>query len=146
MKTELFDYPLPPEKIAQHPLEPRDSSRLLVIQNIIPSSSGDWVQVKWHEWDPGIHVNSYAERANTFQGNDNWPGFRVADVPATQWTSLPGMTEIELLGKLPGLNAIGYREILPYLVWESSLEKTIELVQQNSRNYAKRQLTWFRRY
>gem|GEM_PF-1479167 len=41
MKTELFDYSLPPEKIAQHPLEPRDSSRLLVIQNITPSSSGD---------------------------------------------------------------------------------------------------------
>ncbi len=32
MKTELFDYHLPPEKIAQHPLDPRDSSRLLVIQ------------------------------------------------------------------------------------------------------------------
>jgi S-adenosylmethionine:tRNA ribosyltransferase-isomerase len=30
MKTELFDYPLPPEKIAQHPLEPRDSSKLLI--------------------------------------------------------------------------------------------------------------------
>lgn len=31
MKTELFDYHLPSEKIAQHPLEPRDSSKLLVI-------------------------------------------------------------------------------------------------------------------
>jgi|GEM_PF-3620293 len=31
------------------------------------------------------------------------------------FSALPGMTEIELLGKLPGLNAIGYREILPYL-------------------------------
>ena len=31
MKTELFDYHLPPEKIAQHPIEPRDSSKLLVI-------------------------------------------------------------------------------------------------------------------
>lgn len=40
----------------------------------------------------GIQVNYYAERTNTLQGNDNWPGFRVADVPATQWTSLPGMT------------------------------------------------------
>ncbi len=40
----------------------------------------------------GIQVDNYAERANNFQGNDNWPGFRVADVPATQWTSLPGMT------------------------------------------------------
>ncbi|MBP7823471.1 tRNA preQ1(34) S-adenosylmethionine ribosyltransferase-isomerase QueA [Candidatus Gracilibacteria bacterium] len=33
METKLFDYDLPPEKIAQHPLEPRDSSRLLVCEN-----------------------------------------------------------------------------------------------------------------
>lgn len=33
MKTELFDYILSPEKIAQYPLEPRDSSRLLVCEN-----------------------------------------------------------------------------------------------------------------
>ncbi len=30
MKTALFDYHLPSEKIAQHPLEPRDSSRILL--------------------------------------------------------------------------------------------------------------------
>ncbi len=33
METKLFDYLLPAEKIAQHPLEPRDSSRLLVVKN-----------------------------------------------------------------------------------------------------------------
>ena len=32
MLTSLFDYHLPSEKIAQHPLEPRDSSRLLLCQ------------------------------------------------------------------------------------------------------------------
>lgn len=31
MKTSEFDYHLPPEMIAQHPVEPRDSSRLLVV-------------------------------------------------------------------------------------------------------------------
>jgi S-adenosylmethionine:tRNA ribosyltransferase-isomerase len=31
MKTDLFDYHLPPELIAQQPAEPRDSSRLLVL-------------------------------------------------------------------------------------------------------------------
>ncbi|MCB9806675.1 hypothetical protein H6768_02065 [Candidatus Peribacteria bacterium] len=36
--------------------------------------------------------------------------------------------------------------MLPYLAETQSLEKTLELVQQNSRHYAKRQLTWFRRY
>ena len=52
----------------------------------------------------------------------------------------------QVIDRLPGLNAIGYREILPYLAGTQSLEKTLELVQQNSRHYAKRQLTWFRRY
>ena len=30
-KTESYDYKLPPELIAQHPIEPRDSSRLMVV-------------------------------------------------------------------------------------------------------------------
>lgn len=55
-------------------------------------------------------------------------------------------TETDILDIFPGLNAIGYREIFPYLVGKETLEKTLELVQQNSRHYAKRQLTWFRRY
>lgn len=33
MLTSLFDYHLPAEKIAQHPLEPRDSSKLLRVLN-----------------------------------------------------------------------------------------------------------------
>ena len=32
MKTELFDYVLPPDRIAQHPTQKRDSSKLLVLQ------------------------------------------------------------------------------------------------------------------
>ncbi len=45
-----------------------------------------------------------------------------------------------------GLNSIGYRELFDYIDWNSSLDETIALVQKNSRNYAKRQLTWMRRY
>ena len=40
--------------------------------------------------------------------------------------------------------AIGYKEFEPYFRGEVSLEKCVELLKQRSRNYAKRQLTWFR--
>lgn len=44
------------------------------------------------------------------------------------------------------LNSIWYRELFDYIDWKTSLEETISLVAKNSRNYAKRQLTWMRRY
>jgi tRNA dimethylallyltransferase len=43
------------------------------------------------------------------------------------------------------LGAHGYRRILQYLSGEFSLDRAIELTQQDVRHYAKRQLTWFRR-
>ncbi|MBR5058204.1 MAG: tRNA (adenosine(37)-N6)-dimethylallyltransferase MiaA, partial [Clostridiales bacterium] len=42
------------------------------------------------------------------------------------------------------MQAIGYKEFFPYLKGESSLETCVDLLKQHSRNYAKRQLTWFR--
>lgn len=46
---------------------------------------------------------------------------------------------------LIGLQAIGYKEIIKYLDKQTSLNEAIELIKKNSRNFAKRQLTWFRR-
>ena len=43
------------------------------------------------------------------------------------------------------LQALGYKEILLALCEEISMEEAIARVKQGSRNYAKRQLTWFRR-
>lgn len=40
--------------------------------------------------------------------------------------------------------AIGYKELLSYLNGEISLESAIELIKKNSRNYAKRQMTYFK--
>ena len=34
MRLEDLDYPLPPEAIAQHPIEPRDAARLLVDRDV----------------------------------------------------------------------------------------------------------------
>ncbi|WP_105136020.1 tRNA (adenosine(37)-N6)-dimethylallyltransferase MiaA [Streptococcus suis] len=39
---------------------------------------------------------------------------------------------------------IGYKEFFPYLAGQISLEEAVDKVKQNSRRFAKRQLTWFR--
>lgn len=46
---------------------------------------------------------------------------------------------------MTSMDGIGYKEIISYLDGNISLEDAIELIKKNSRNYAKRQLTWFRR-
>lgn len=43
------------------------------------------------------------------------------------------------------LQTVGYKEIISYLKNEITLEKAIELIKRNTRRYAKRQLTWFRK-
>ena len=40
---------------------------------------------------------------------------------------------------------IGYKEIIPYFQWIYSKERAIELVQQHTRQFAKRQITWYKR-
>ena len=57
-----------------------------------------------------------------------------------------GLLGEEAKGELPNsLNTVGYKELLPYFRGEYSLDRAIELIQQNSRHYAKRQMTWWRR-
>lgn len=45
----------------------------------------------------------------------------------------------------PAMKAIGYREIVAYLKNEIELKDAIEIIKQKSRNYAKRQLTYFKK-
>ena len=47
--------------------------------------------------------------------------------------------------KTTAMQAIGYKEFVDALAGRSNLETAVALVQQSSRRYAKRQLTWFRR-
>jgi len=46
--------------------------------------------------------------------------------------------------KLNALQTVGYKEVFDFLDGKFSKEKAIELIKQNTRRYAKRQLTWFR--
>ena len=46
----------------------------------------------------------------------------------------------------PGLQCLGYKEFLPYFREEASIEDCAIIAAQHQRNYAKRQVTWYRKY
>jgi tRNA dimethylallyltransferase len=52
-----------------------------------------------------------------------------------------GLTENSI-----SMKGIGYKEIIAYLHGEYDLSEAVRLVKQNTRHYAKRQMTWLRRY
>lgn len=47
--------------------------------------------------------------------------------------------------KLPSMSSLGYPQIIKYLDDELTLKEAKELLQKETRNYAKRQITWWRR-
>lgn len=52
---------------------------------------------------------------------------------------------LEKYRDLPALQTVGYREIFGYLDGNYSLDEAIRLIQRNTRHYAKKQLTWWKR-
>ena len=61
------------------------------------------------------------------------------------------LEEVEMLQSkghtdaLQSLNSPGYKELFGYLRGEHSLDRAVELIKQHTRNFAKRQETWFRK-
>ena len=46
---------------------------------------------------------------------------------------------------LNSLNTVGYKELFTFLDGDCSLDEAVDMIQRNSRKYARKQLTWFRR-
>ncbi|MGH8014845.1 MAG: tRNA dimethylallyltransferase, partial [Candidatus Zixiibacteriota bacterium] len=57
---------------------------------------------------------------------------------------IKGLNDAGLSEPVQQMNVIGYNELFEHINGNSSLEKAVILVKQNSRRYAKRQFTWFR--
>lgn len=52
----------------------------------------------------------------------------------------------KLDSKSQSMSAIGYKEVLKYIDNDISLDEMINLIQKNTRHYAKRQITWMKKY
>ena len=58
---------------------------------------------------------------------------------------LEEVKELYTFKKLHTLNTVGYQELFDYIEDKLTLQQAVELIKQNTRNYAKRQLTWFKK-
>lgn len=57
---------------------------------------------------------------------------------------LDGEVEFDYATLPNSVNTVGYKELLHYFRGEWTLERAVEMIKQNSRHYAKRQITWWR--
>lgn len=57
---------------------------------------------------------------------------------------LEEVKELYQMKSLPALQTVGYQELFEHLDGHCTLDEAVEKIKQHSRNYAKRQMTWFR--
>lgn len=83
-----------------------------------------------------------AERANLYARID-----KRVEIMLEQGliAEIQGLLDAGIPEKCTAMQAIGYKEFVDAIQGRSSMETATTLVQQSSRKYAKRQLTWFRR-
>ena len=93
-------------------------------------------------WDSLRVALSFADRAKLYERID-----RRVDVMVEQglFQEVESLLEGGLDGQSTAMQAIGYKEPAAYFAGHISREQAIELIKQESRRYAKRQLTWLRR-
>ena len=93
-------------------------------------------------WDSLRVALSFADRAKLYERIDQ----RV-DIMVRQglFAEVESLLEGGLDGQSTAMQAIGYKEPAAYFAGRISRDEAIELIKQESRRYAKRQLTWLRR-
>ena len=93
-------------------------------------------------WDSLRVALSFADRAKLYERID-----RRVDIMVEQglFAEVESLLEGGLDGQSTAMQAIGYKEPAAYFAGHISRDEAIALIKQESRRYAKRQLTWLRR-
>lgn len=82
------------------------------------------------------------EREILYQNIDNRVDKMISDGLVNEVKSV---LEMGYSSELNSLNTVGYKEVIAYLKGDFNLERAVELIKRNTRRYAKRQMTWFRK-
>lgn len=125
-----------------HPNDPVRLVRALEIYEMTGKSMSQWQ--KEHEFQeeryPYIKVGLNRDREELY-GRINE---RVIQMMNAGWLDEARALYAKWGGEVPAFQLIGYRELAAYSAGERQEKDVIPNIQQASRHYAKRQLTWFR--
>ena len=142
-KLALFD----PERAAR--LEPGDKRRIVraieIYQLTGETASAHDARTRAlpKRYEAARIVLGYRQRADLYARIDR----RVDSMAeAGLFEEVEGLLAAGLSPDCTAMQAIGYKEAVLALRGELSREEALHLIRQNSRRYAKRQLTWFRRW
>ncbi len=98
-----------------------------------------------HKREVNIEFLQYGlqwEREILYQNIDNRVDKMISDGLVNEVKSV---LEMGYSSELNSLNTVGYKELIAYLKGEFDLNRAVELIKRNTRRYAKRQMTWFRK-
>ena len=140
-KDDLYDYLLSLDKTAD--IDKNDRKKIIRAIEIIKSTGKPLNEAR------GISENNYNvkwigcnyERSVLYDRINKRVDLMIENGLIDETKNL-----INKYGPIPNIiDTIGYKEIYKYISGELSLDEAAELLKKNTRNYAKRQLTWFRR-
>jgi len=128
-----------------HPADKRRIVRAIEIYRLTGMSMSEHDRLtreRPRRYEPFTVILSYSDRARLYEMIDRRVDLMVG---RGLYEEVQTLLSSGLSDEATAMQAIGYKEAVMALRGEISREEAAELIKQNSRRYAKRQLTWFRR-
>jgi tRNA dimethylallyltransferase len=134
------------DPVAASTLNPGDSQRILRAWEVITHT-----QVPIHEWQGRPHTLLYPKESFTgyFINPPREQLYAQCDARFLTMLERGALEEVKALAEqrldasLPAMKALGVQELIRYIQGDASLAEATAKAQQATRNYAKRQVTWF---
>ena len=130
-------------------LHPNDKKRVVRAREVFllsgrPFSSfnREYLAAQRHDRYPAVRVGLTMPREKLYDAIDRRVDRMMAQGLLDE---VKGLKAKGYSRQLPAMQAIGYAQLLAYLEGEVPLEKAVEDIKRATRQFAKRQLTWFRR-
>lgn len=126
-----------------HPNNRRRVIRALEVYQTSGRPFSSWLENAEGELDPGTVIIGLQRERETLYERIN----KRVDIMVEQGLldEVNDLIEQGFDPNLTSMQGLGYKEMVPVIRGETPLEEAVELLKQRTRNYAKRQLTWFRR-